>query len=188
MPSAAEVVRAARAAQAAGLVVGTSGNASARDGERVLITPAALPYDEMEPVDVVALSLDGAVLSGAREPSSERRLHLAIYRARPEAGAVVHTHSVQATAWSYLGAELDTGSEELEAVVGGAVRTAPHAPSGSEALAEGAVRALEGRRAALLERHGVVGIGDSPAAALAVCQVVERQAQIAWLVRGATRP
>jgi ribulose-5-phosphate 4-epimerase/fuculose-1-phosphate aldolase len=187
VPSAAEVVRAARAAQAAGLVVGSAGNASARDGERVLITPAALPYETMEPVDVVALSLDGGVLAGAREPSSERRLHLAIYRARPDAGAVVHTHSVHATAWSYLAAALDTGSEELEAVVGGAIRTAPYAPSGSQALADGAVRALEGRRGALLERHGVVGIGDSPAAALAVCLVVERQAQIAWLVRGSAR-
>ncbi len=98
--------------------------------------------------------------------------------------AIVHTHSVHATAWSLLGEPLDTGTEELEHHAGGAVRTAPFATSGSDAIAELSVAALEGRRAALLGRHGVIAIGDSPAAALVTCQSVERQAQIAWLLRG----
>jgi L-ribulose-5-phosphate 4-epimerase len=179
----AEVVAAGREMLRLGLVAGTSGNVSARDGDRVLITPSGLPYGEMEEDDVVTLSLEGAVLDGTREPSSERRVHLAVYAARPDAGAVVHSHSVHATAWSFLGEPLDTGTEELEAAAGGAVLTAPHAPTGSGEIATAAVEGLGDRRAVLLGRHGVVGAGPTPAAALTTCVVVERQAELAWLLR-----
>jgi L-fuculose-phosphate aldolase len=179
----AEVVAAGREMLRLGLVAGTSGNVSARDGDRILITPSALPYGEIEEDDVVALSLDGTVLDGVREPSSERRVHLAVYAARPDAGALVHSHSVHATAWSFLGAPLDTGTEELEHAAGGAVLTAPFAPSGSDEIAAAAVEALGDRGAVLLGRHGVLAVGDSPARALDVCAAVERQAQIALLLR-----
>jgi L-fuculose-phosphate aldolase len=179
----AEVVAAGREMLRLGLVAGTSGNVSARDGDQVLITPSGLPYEEMEEDDVVTLSLDGAVLSGAREPSSERRVHLAVYAARPDAGALVHSHSVHATAWSFLGEPLDTGTEELEHAAGAAVLTASFAPTGSEAIAAAAVEALGDRRAVLLARHGVLAAAGSPAQALDVCIAVERQAQIALLLR-----
>jgi L-fuculose-phosphate aldolase len=167
----------------AGLVVGTAGNVSAREGELVHITPRALPYEGMSEGDVVTLSLAGEVVEGGQEPSSERRVHLAIYAARPEIMAIVHTHSVHATAWSFLGGPLDNGTEELELVAGGPVRTAAQAAPGSDAIAQAAVEALEGRRAALLARHGVLGLGESPARALDVCAVVEQQAELAWLLR-----
>jgi L-fuculose-phosphate aldolase len=179
----AEVVAAGREMLRLGLVSGTSGNVSAREGDRVLITPSALPYEEMEDDDVVTLSLDGAVLEGAREPSSERRVHLAVYAARRDAGALVHSHSVHATAWSFLGEPLDTGTEELELAAGGPVLTAPFAPTGSDEIAAAAVEALGDRRAVLLERHGVLALAESPARALDVCTAVERQAQIALLLR-----
>ena len=179
----AEVVVAARAMLRLGLVAGTSGNVSAREGERVHITPSGLPYEEMEEDDVVTLSLAGELLRGTREPSSERRVHLAVYAARPDAGALVHSHSAHATAWSFLDEPLDTGTEELEEAAGGAVLTAPFAPTGSDEIAAAAVEALAGRRAVLLGRHGLLGLGESPARALDVCAAVERQAQIAWLLR-----
>jgi L-fuculose-phosphate aldolase len=179
----AEIVAAGREMLRLGLVAGTSGNVSARDGDEVLITPTRLPYDEMQEDDVVALSLDGTVLRGAREPSSELRVHLAVYAARPEAGALVHSHSVHATAWSFLGEPLDTGTEELEHAAGGPVLTAPFAPTGSNEIAAAAVEALGTRRAVLLGRHGVLALGESPARALDVCAAVERQAQIALLLR-----
>ena len=179
----AEVVAAGREMLRLGLVSGTSGNASAREGERVHITPAGLPYEEMDEEDVVTLSLDGAVLGGAREPSSERRVHLAVYAARPDARALVHSHSVHATAWSILGEPLDTGTEELELAAGGAILTAPFAPTGSDEIAAAAAAALGERHAVLLGRHGVLALGRSPARALDVCAAVERQAQIAWLLR-----
>ena len=180
----ADIVAAGREMLQLGLVAGTTGNVSARDGDRVLITPTSLPYGEIEEDDVVALSLEGAVLEGARLPSSELPVHLAVYAARPDAGALVHTHSVHATAWSLIGEPLDTGTEELEHTAGGAVQTAPYAATGSEAIAELCVDALGDRRAVLLGRHGVVGLGGAPAEALVTCVAVERQAQIAWLLRG----
>lgn len=179
----AEVVATAREMHRVGFVVGTAGNVSAREGELVHITPRKRPYRMMSEDDVVTLSLAGEVIEGAREPSSERRVHLAIYAARPEVAAIVHTHSVHATAWSFLDSTLDPGTEELELVIGGAVRTASQATPGSSAIARAAVEALEGRRAALLARHGVLGLGDSPASALDVCALVERQAELAWLLR-----
>ena len=178
------VVEAAREMLRLGLVSGSSGNASARDGEQVLITPAALPYVQMTEDDLVAVGLDGEVAEGQREPSSELRVHLAIYAARPEARAVIHTHSVHATAWSFTGEPLDTGTEDLEAAAGGAVLTAEFAPTGSEEIATAVLQALGDRRAVLLARHGVVAVGDTPAAALDTCVALELQAQIAWLLRG----
>jgi L-fuculose-phosphate aldolase len=97
---------------------------------------------------------------------------------------VVHTHSVHATAWSFTGEPLDTGTEELEAAAGGEVRTARFAPTGSDKIATAVVDALGDRRAVLLARHGVVAVGETAAAALDTCVALERQAQIAWLLRG----
>jgi L-fuculose-phosphate aldolase len=179
----AEVLAAAREMLRLGLVAGSSGNVSAREGDRVHITPSALPYADMTEDDLVTLSLEGEVLAGTREPSSERRVHLAVYGARPDAGALVHSHSVHAMAWSFLEKPLDTGTEELELAAGGAVLTAPFAPTGSDEIAAAAVEALAGRRAVLLGRHGVLALAETPARALDVCAVVERQAQLAWLLR-----
>jgi len=181
----AEVVATAREMHRLGLVVGAAGNVSAREDEVVHITPRGLPYPGMTGDDVVSLTLGGEVVGGgAREPSSEWRVHTAVYAARADARAVVHTHSVHATAWSCVGEPLDTGVKEFGQVVGGAVRTAPDAPPGTDAIALATVEALDGRSAALLAGHGVVAVGESLERALVVCQVVERHARIAWLLRG----
>jgi L-fuculose-phosphate aldolase len=179
----AGVVDAAQEMLRLGLVAGTSGNVSARDGESILITPAAMPYEKMRDEDLVELSPGGEPAEAGGRPSSEWRVHLAIYGARADAVAIVHTHSVHATAWSFGGEPLDTETEEFEAATGGPVQTAPYAPTGSEEIAAAAVAALGDRRAVLLGRHGVVGVGATPAEALATCVVVERQAQLAWLLR-----
>ena len=157
-----------------GLVSGTSGNVSAREGDLVLITPSALPYESMTDDDLVTLSLDGAVVAGTRAPSSERRVHLAVYGARPDARSLVHTHSDHATAWSHLGEPL------------GEVLTAPHAPSGSYEIAAAAVEALGDRDAVLMGRHGVLALGESPAAALELAVAVEQRAREARRLRDQT--
>ena len=136
-----------------------------------MITPSALPYESMTVDDLVTLSLDGRVVAGTREPSSERRVHLAVYAARPDARALVHTHSEHATAWSHLGKPLD------------GVLTASFAPSGSDEIASAAVEALGDREAVLLARHGVLALGDSPAAALGVALAVEQRAREASELR-----
>lgn len=165
---------------ARGLVVATQGNVSARDGDRFWITPSAAPYDAMTEADVVVLALDGTRIAGDRPPSREWAVHAAIYRSRPDVGAVVHTHSAHATAWSFLGEELALATEDLP----DAIATAPFAPAGSQELATAATQALSGRPAVLMARHGVVGVGASPDRALDVCSLVERVAEMAWLLRG----
>jgi L-fuculose-phosphate aldolase len=178
------IASAAQAMHREGLVVATTGNVSARDGELIVrITPTALPYDELTAEDIVTLERSGWHSPRGREPSSEHRMHLAIYRARDDVHAIVHTHSPHATAWSFLGEELATGTEDLEHFVGGPVQTSRYAPTGTEEIGEAAVEALGHRRAVLLARHGVVGVGETIREALDACRVVERQAQIARLLR-----
>ena len=162
----------ARAMASEGLVSGSEGNVSVRVGERVHITPRALPYGEMSGADVVTLDMTGKVVAGEREPSSERRVHLAIYAARPDVGAVVHTHSPAATRWSALGRPLRAGSEEHRDV-----ETARRAPAGSDELAQAVVKALGAREAVLMADHGVVGVGPDLARALDVAREVEQLAR-----------
>ena len=168
------VVATARAMASEGLVSGSEGNVSVRLGERVLITPRALPYGDMSGTDVVTLDLTGKAVAGDREPSSERRVHLAIYAARPDVGAVVHTHSPAATRWSALGRTLTAGGEGRKDV-----ETARRAPAGSDELAHAVVEALGAREAALMTDHGVVAVGPDLVRALDVAREVERRARLA---------
>jgi len=181
-----EVVETARAMSAKGLVVGSVGNVSARVGEDVAITPTSMPYETMGDDDIVIVRADGAV-DGEHAASRELPMHLAIYAARPDAEAVVHTHSVHATAWSFLGEPLEPALEEAAYYDVGPVATSAPARAGSPELAERAVAALGASRAALLGRHGVVAIGATPGEALTIAEVVERQAQVAWLLRSGAR-
>ena len=170
-----------------GLVVGSFGNASCRLGEEVLITPTGLDYLEMRPEDIVALSMKGEKLSGRGEPSTEFRLHLALYHLRPDIRAIVHTHSVHAVALSLVATELPTLTEELEHA-GGPVPVAPYAPAGSKELADQAATLLAktGKRALILARHGVVGLGRDLEEALLICRLVERNAEVFLLAKGVT--
>lgn len=180
----AEVVATAQAMERMGLVVATTGNVSVRHEDTIVITPTSLPYASMAPDDVVVLDLTGGVREGHRPPSSEWRLHVALYAARPDLAALVHTHSAHATAWSFLGEDLDTGTEELEQAAGGAVRTAAFGTTGTGEVARAAVEGMRDRRAVLLARHGLVAGAGTLRAALDACAIVERQAQIALLLRG----
>ncbi|WP_210491452.1 class II aldolase/adducin family protein [Patulibacter sp. SYSU D01012] len=179
------VVTAARALLDEGHVVGSVGNVSARVGRELRITPTRAAYERMRPRDLVRVDLATGAVRGAGVPSRELPLHLALYRARPDVGAVVHTHSVAATAWSFLGEALAPELEDLGYYDVGAVATAPAAPAGSAELARGAVAALGGGGAVLLGGHGVLTVGRTPEDAVVVARVVERQARVAWLLRGA---
>jgi ribulose-5-phosphate 4-epimerase/fuculose-1-phosphate aldolase len=161
------------------LVRGTQGNLSARDGDRVLITPSAVPYRSIEPGDIVVTDMDGAVLSGDLPPSSEHRVHLAIYARRPDVRAIVHTHSRTAVLWSDLGEPLS--------VNGATVPTAEYAPTGTDDLASNAVAALGDAPALLMAGHGVVALGATLDEARAVAASVEAAAADAWRARALPR-
>ena len=153
-----------------------SGNISVRDGDGFIITPAALPYARMTPADIVMVDADGAAAPGAvHRPSSEWRLHAAIYAARSEAGAVVHTHSPRATALSCARRGIPP-FHYMVLLAGGPIRCAEHATFGTEALARNCVAALVDRRAVLLANHGVVACGTTLAAALTLAFEVENLA------------
>jgi L-fuculose-phosphate aldolase len=180
-----EIVEAARALDALGFMPGKSGNLSRRTPGGFLVTPSGLPYAEMGPDDLVEVAADGAVLDGARKPSSEWRLHAAVYAARPEAAAVVHTHSPMATALSCAREGIPPFHYMIALAGGNDVRCAPYATFGTEALAANCVAALEGRRAALLANHGVVAFGGTLAAARALAEEVENLARQYLALRAA---
>jgi L-fuculose-phosphate aldolase len=162
-----------------GLVAGTWGNVSARvsGSEAILITPSGLPYDQLDSGSLVKIDMKGALISGSR-PSSELPLHLAIYAARPDVNAIVHTHSIHATACAVARCAIPPALEELIQVNGGVVEVSTYALPGSKELAKNAVLALADRSAALLANHGAVSCGQTLRDALLVAQLVEKAAQV----------
>jgi L-fuculose-phosphate aldolase len=149
-----EVAAASRRLAQAGLVVGTAGNVSARRGEHVTVTARGTDLAVLDPDETTVVDLDGRVIEGDLEPTSELALHLGVYR-RYDAGAVVHTHAPVATALSCVLDELPCVHYQM-LLLGGSVRVAPYATFGTPELAELALSALEGRTAALLSNHGAI--------------------------------
>jgi L-fuculose-phosphate aldolase len=172
----AEIVAVAQAIDKAGFCPSKSGNVSARSGEGFLITPSVLPYAQTKPEDLIHLSLEGAVLEGARKPSSEWPFHAAIYKARPDAQAIVHTHSPRATALACTRRGIPAFHYMIALCGGADVRCAEYATFGSPELASNAVKALDGRKAVLLANHGVIALGSSLAGAHNIAGEVENLA------------
>ncbi|KZD06774.1 class II aldolase/adducin family protein [Oceanibaculum pacificum] len=164
-----------------GVNQGKSGNASVRlaDNAGLLITPSSLAYAAMRPDDIVRLDWDGAP-TGARRPSSEWRFHRDILRARPEAGAVLHTHSMFATTLACLGKGIPA-FHYMVAMAGGVdIRCSPYATFGTQALSDHAVAALDGRKACLLGNHGMICLEESLEKALDLAVEVETLAAQYW--------
>ena len=169
------------------LGVGTAGNASVRWRDGMLITPSALPYDRLRPLDVVWIGPDGA-RHGERPPSSEWRFHRRILAERPEVAAVVHVHSPAATALACLRLDVPAFHYMVAVAGGDDIRCAPYALFGTDELADGVLEALAGRRAALLANHGQVATGAGLEAALALAVEVEALAEQYLLARAAGEP
>ena len=159
---------------------GTSGNLSVRSGDGMLITPSGLPYDELTAADIVYVEAgDGAAprFDGPHKPSSEWRIHRDVYRARPDALAILHAHPVHSTALACLRRPLPA-FHYMVAVAGGRdIRCAPYATFGSQALSDHVVEALEGRRACLMANHGLLCLAANLAGALALAQEIEQLAR-----------
>jgi L-fuculose-phosphate aldolase len=159
------------------LTEGTSGNASVRrDHRSFFISPTGMRYQSLVPEDIPFVDLEGRWF-GRRRPSSEWRFHRDIFKARSDAGAIVHTHSKQATALACTGRGIPA-FHYMVAVAGGTdIRCAPYHTFGSQELSDAAVNALEGgRKACLLANHGVIALGADLPAALAMAAEVENLA------------
>lgn len=177
-----EVVWAAKLMWRKGYVIGTAGNISARleDLDAILITPSGASYEDMTPEDVVLCTLAGKKLSGAGKPSSELPVHAAIYQARPEVNAIVHTHSIYATALAVARKEIPFFLDEMIYVVGPrSIPVAAYAKSGSKTLATNIVETLgQDGKAVLMANHGTISVGRDIRTAFIISEQVEKAAMI----------
>ena len=155
---------------------GTSGNVGLRrDERRFFVSPTGMSYDALEADDIPLVELDGRWF-GRRLPSSEWRFHRDIFKSRGDVGAIVHAHSMSATALACTGRGIPA-FHYMVAVAGGAdIRCAPYYTFGTQALSDAVVAALEGRKACLLANHGVIAVGADLPAALALAGEVENLA------------
>ena len=162
-----------------GLNKGSAGNVSLRLADGFLITPSGLPAAELRAADIVFMFFDGNA-EGARKPSSEWRFHRDVLAARPEVGAVVHTHAPFCTTLAVLGRGIPAFHYMVAVAGGDSIRCAPYATFGTQELSDHAVAALADRRACLLANHGMIAVGRDLAAALALAVEVESLAEQYW--------
>ncbi|TYT74119.1 class II aldolase/adducin family protein [Desulfobotulus mexicanus] len=158
---------------AAGLVTGSGGNLSVRVKDSVLITPSAMAYGDMEPEDMVLVDFSGKILRGRRAASSELGFHLALYEARKDISAVVHTHSPWATTLACLGWSLPAVHYLVGYGERNEVPVAPYAIFGSQELADHVVKGMGDGKALLLANHGLVSMGADLREAYEVAEEIE---------------
>jgi L-fuculose-phosphate aldolase len=165
-----------------GYVIGTYGNVSVRTKSGLMITPSRIDYQSLTAPDLVEVTLAGKVVVGSRLPSSELEVHRQIYVLRPDVGAVVHTHSLFATALSCLHETIPVIVEEQSQVIGDEIRCTKYVPAGRHfELGEEIARTLGGSNGVLVANHGTVSCGRSLGEAMFACQIVERVAQMRLL-------
>lgn len=175
-----EIVKIAKQCYETGLVVGTAGNVSVREGDMMYITPSALPYNEMTEEDVLKVDLTtGKVIEGNRKPSSETPMHTNIYLQKKEIKAIVHTHSTYATIFACAHKAIPPVHYVI-ADIGREVSVAPYARYGSESLAGYAVETLGDANGVLLANHGVVAVGDTLADAYRRAEAIEELALLTY--------
>ncbi len=163
-----------------GLNQGKSGNLSLRVPGGLLITPSGMDYDRLAPADIVFMDSRGNVPDGQRKPSSEWRFHCDILKARPEAGAIVHAHALHSTTIACLRRPIPAFHYMVAVAGGRTIRCADYATFGTKALSNKALAALKNRKACLMANHGMLALGETLDAALALAVEVETLAAMYW--------
>jgi L-fuculose-phosphate aldolase len=184
------IVAQCRALNALGINQGASGNISARLGDAMLITPSAIPYNDMRPEMLALMPLGGeyGAWSGRYKPSTEWRFHLDIMRVRPDVAAIVHCHPIYGTALSMLHKPIPAAHYMIAIFGGPTVRCTAYAPYGTKELSDLAVAGLEGRNGVLLGNHGVITTGATLAEAMWRASELETLAKMYYLAMAAGRP
>jgi len=168
------------------LVVWTAGNVSARvpGADLLVIKPSGVPYEDLTAESMIVCDLDGKVVDGDYSPSSDTAAHAYVYRAMPDVGGVVHTHSTYATAWAARGEPIPCVLTGMADEFGAEIPIGPFALIGGDDIGKGIVSTLTGHRskAVLMRSHGVFTIGrtarDAVKAAV-MCEDVARTIHIA---------
>jgi L-ribulose-5-phosphate 4-epimerase len=165
------------------LVAWTSGNVSARDPSsgQIVIKPSGVPYDVLDPADLVVVDAAGTVVEGDLAPSSDTLSHLVIYREMPEVNGVVHTHSTFATAFAAVGRPIPACLTAIADEFGGAIPCAGYAAVGGEAIGRAVVDGIGRSPAILLQSHGVFAVGSSAEAAVKTAVMVEDAAHTVFV-------
>ncbi len=173
-----------------GLTVGTWGNISIRDSETGLmyISPSAIDYEDVRLADIAVLNDELEVIDGSARPSIEKRMHLAVYRAREDVNAVIHTHPLYSSVLGVNGMDLPGISEDFVQIVGDRIICSEYALPGTQELAENVVEGLGNRNAVLLPNHGTLCVGKDMDHAFKVCHVLEKTAHIFILARSIGAP
>lgn len=167
----AHMVETCRKMNATGINQGTAGNLSVRSGKGFLITPSSMPYDAMQPEDIVEMAFDGTYVG--RRPSSEWRFHRDILKHRPDIDSVLHCHSIYATTLAVHHKPIPAFHYMVGVAGGSTIRCSEYATFGTQALSDAALAALEGRLACLLGQHGQISLGKTMDAALSLAVEVE---------------
>lgn len=177
-----ELIGQCLAMNASGLNQGTSGNISSRYDDGMLVTPSGVPYEQLEPGDIVFVGMDGSY-DHELPPSSEWRFHRDIYASRPEVNAIVHAHPTYCTALAICGLEIPAIHYMIAVSGGNTIRCAPYATYGTQQLSDAALAALEGRTACLLANHGMIATGPNLSKAMWTAIEVETLARQYFNVR-----
>lgn len=174
-----DIIRTAKKMAGQNMLPGSWGNLSIKiDDDTYAVTPSGRGYDNLTPQDITVVNAAGKTVDGSLIPSSELPLHLAIYKALPEAKAVVHTHSIYASACAAARKDIPPLVEDLVQIMGGPVHCAQYALPGTDELAANVIAAMHGRRAALMANHGVAAWGVTLDEAVMVAGIVEKAAQL----------
>jgi len=162
------------------LTIGTWGNISVLDSETglIYIKPSGMDYNEISLEDVIVVNKKGKTIEGFRKPSIEMPMHLSIYNARKDVGAIVHYHPIYSSVLAVTGVSLPGICEDFVQIVGEKVLCAQYALPGSDELAKNAVASLGERNAVFLLNHGTLCVGKDMKEAMKVCYVVEKTAHI----------
>jgi len=186
--AARDIVLCCRRLWQAGLIAGQDGNITVRyQPGRILVTPRGLPKADLAPEDLVDVDLEGRHLAGSRKASTELDLHLRVYRAREDCGAVVHAHPPTATAFAVAGEGIPADVLPEVAVLMGEVPIVPYATTGTSALGDAIEPYLGGSEAVLLANHGAVAWGDTLATARIRMESLEHAARILLAARSLGR-
>jgi L-fuculose-phosphate aldolase len=162
-----------------GLNQGSEGNVGVRCGDELLVTPSGIAATNIMPGDMVAMKMDGTwSAASGRKPSSEWRIHRDILATRADVAAVVHTHSIAATALATLRRDIPAFHYMVAMAGGDSIRCASYETFGTEALSKAVLAALHQRNACLIANHGMIALGTDLAAALRLAIEVERLAEI----------
>jgi L-ribulose-5-phosphate 4-epimerase len=176
------VVEGAKSIFTKGLVENNEGNVSIRVGkeEEYLITPTANQYNTLTEDQIVHMAFDGTPLSSGKLPSTEAKLHVAVYKSRPKVQAVIHTHSTYASMLSISRKEIPIIMEEQIIYLGGAIDISSYGEAHTDDIANAALQAMGYKNAALLANHGVIVCGKSISNAVKNAELVEKLAKVYW--------